>query len=280
MTILVPTDFSKHSKTAALYAARLAKKIGAELVLLNVVYGQASSRAMMVTPKLEAEMKKIANNELDRLVQGIKTEIKGKLDISVRLLTGFPVTNVVQRFLRQAKVDLVIMGTQGATGLQKVFIGSNAAAMIQDAVVPVVIVPQNAAFKSLKKIVYATDLDNMENELSAVCQFAKPFNATIDVVHVAAEDAPTKFDLKQMKSELARKMKYEKISFHLSKNDDVAEAIDRFIIAKKADMLVMFTHKLNFFEKLFSLSVTRKLAFHSYVPMLTFNKANLAGKKK
>lgn len=81
--------------------------------------------------------------------------------------------------------------------------------------------------------------------------------------------------MKQIKSDLVKKMKYEKISFHLSKNDAVPEAIDNFMVDRKADILIMFTHKLSFFEKLFSRSVTRKLAFHSYIPMLTFNKDNL-----
>jgi len=151
--------------------------------------------------------------------------------------------------------------------------------MIQDSIVPVIIVPQNATFKNLKKVVYATDLINMEKELSAVCKFIKPFNANIDVLHVIPKDASAKLDPKQIKSELITKMKYEKISFHISKNDAVPEAIDKFIISKKADILVMFTHKLNFFEKLFSRSITRKLAFHSFIPMLTFNKGNLTGSK-
>ncbi|GAB1446720.1 MAG: universal stress protein [Cyclobacteriaceae bacterium] len=280
MTILVPTDFSKPSKVAVLYAAKLAKKTDSELMIVNVVYSQASSRAIMVTPKLEAEMKKFANNELDILVNEIKSQIKGELKITVRLLTGFPVTNVLQRFLRKSKIDLVIMGTLGATGLQKVLIGSNAAAMIQGSIVPVIIVPQNATFKNFKKVVYATDLVNMEKELSTVCKFVKPFNANIDVLHVTPEDTPIKLVPKQLKSDLIAKMKYDKISFHLSKNDAIPEAIDDFIIRKKADILVMFTHKLSFFEKLFSRSVTRKLAFHSYVPMLTFNKDNLTAPKK
>lgn len=272
MTILVPTDFSKPSKVAALYAAQLAKKINAELTIVNVVYGQASSRAMMVTPRLDAEMKRIANEELDILVDDIKSQIKGELTISVRILTGFPVTNVLQRFLKKSKVDLVIMGTKGATGLQKVLIGSNAAAMIQGSIVPVIIVPHNATFKSFKKVVYATDLIQMDKELSVVGQFVKPFNANINVLHVLPSDSSTKINSKEIKSDLIKKMKYEKISFHVSKNDDIPKAIDDYIVDKKADILVMFTHKLGFFEKLFSRSVTRKLAFHSYIPMLTFNK--------
>ncbi|HRK53196.1 MAG TPA: universal stress protein [Cyclobacteriaceae bacterium] len=275
MTILVPTDFSKPSKVAALYAAQLAKKAGAELVIATVAYGQASSRAMMVSQKLDTEMRNIALKELEELTTEIKSKVRGKLTISTHVLSGFPVTQVIQRFVKRNEVDLIVMGTRGATGLQKVLIGSNAAAMIQSSSVPVIIVPHNATFKGFKKIVYATDLIHIDEELSTVSEFAKLFNAKIDVLHVIPEASSTDLNVKQIKSDLVKKMKYEKISFHLSKNDAVPEAIDNFMVDRKADILIMFTHKLSFFEKLFSRSVTRKLAFHSYIPMLTFNKDNL-----
>lgn len=276
MIILVPTDFSKPSKVAVLYAAQLAKKTGAELAIASVVYGQASSRAMMVSQKLDTEMKNIARDELVELTKEVKSKVKGKLEITNHILSGFPVTQVIQRFVKNKGVDLIVMGTRGATGLQKVLIGSNAAAMIQNSSVPVIIVPHNATFKGFKKIVYATDLTHIEDELSTVSAFAKLFNSRIEVLHVIPEAASIDLNTKQMQSDLSKRTKYEKISVHLSKNDAVPEAIDNFMIDRKADILIMFTHKLNFFEKLFSRSVTRKLAFHSYIPMLTFNKDNLA----
>jgi nucleotide-binding universal stress UspA family protein len=275
MTILVPTDFSKPSKVAALYAALLAKKAGAELVIVTVAFGQASSRAMLVSQKLDAEMKNIAREELEELINEIKSKVPGKLTISSQVLSGFPVTQVVQRYVKNKEVDLIVMGTRGATGLQKVLIGSNAAAMIQSSSVPVIIVPNNATFKGFKRIVYATDLTHMEEELATVTDFAKLFKARVEILHVVPESDSTKHNTKQIKSELIKKTKYEKISFHLSKNNAVPEAIDNFMIDRKADILIMFTHRLSFFEKLFSRSVTRKLAFHSYIPMLTFNKDNL-----
>ncbi|MGB4972480.1 MAG: universal stress protein, partial [Cyclobacteriaceae bacterium] len=196
MTILVPTDFSKPSKVAVLYAALLAKKAGAELVIATVAYGQASSRAMMVSQKLDTEMKNIAHAELEELTTEIKSKVKGKLTISTQVLSGFPVAQVIQRFVKKKEVDLIVMGTRGATGLQKVIIGSNAAAMIQNSSVPVIIVPHNATFKGFKKIVYATDLTHIEEELSTVSAFAKLFNARVEVLHVIPEAASTDINTK------------------------------------------------------------------------------------
>lgn len=275
MTILAPTDFSKLSKVAVLYAAKLAIKQKAKLVLFHVVFAQASSRAMLVSPKLEKEMKNIALEEMDKLISELKIETKGKLNIEPKILFGFPVTYVLQAFLKKVKIDLIITGTQGATGLKKVLIGTNTAAIIESSAIPVIIIPRNSTFKGFKKIVYATDLENLDKELRIVSAFAKQYNAGIDVVHVLPEEASTSIVVKQIKEDLIQKMAYPKINFHIIQDDDVTGALDNFMIDRKADLLVMFTHKLGFFEKLFSRSVTRNLAFHSHIPMLTYNKSAL-----
>lgn len=274
MTILVPTDFSKPSKVAVTYAALLAKKVGAELALVTVSYLQASSRAMVVSQKLDTEMKNIARNELEELTKELQNQVGDTLKITNHVLSGFPVTQVIDRFIKDKEIDLIIMGTRGASGLQQVLIGSNAAAMIQDSSVPVIIVPHDATFKGFNKIVYATDMLHIEEELMTVSEFAKLFDAAVEILHVVPDGDTSDLDTQQIKSNLIKKASYEKISFHLSENTEVTEAIDNFMIDSKADILIMFTHKLNFFEKLFSRSVTRKLAFHSYIPMLTFNKDN------
>ena len=68
---------------------------------------------------------------------------------------------------------------------------------------------------------------------------------------------------------------YQKIPHHVLRNDNVAEALNTYITDEQADMLAMFTHKLDFYEKLFGKSVTRQLAFHAQVPLITFNKTTL-----
>ncbi len=276
MTILTPTDFSKLSNVAVMYAAKLALKLKAKLVVIHVVFGQASSRAMVASIKLEEEIKKIAVEDMNKLANELKIVTKGKLNVETKILFGFPVTPVVQGFLKKVKIDLIITGTQGATGLKKALIGTNTAALIESSPIPVIIVPRNSTFKGFKKIAYATDLENLDTELRIVSTFAKQYNAGIDVVHVLPEEATTSINIKQIKQDLIEKMAYPKINFHLIRNDDVTGALDNFMIDRKADILVMFTHKLGFFEKLFSRSVTRNLAFHSHIPMLTYNKSALS----
>ena len=275
MIILAPTDFSRLSKVAILYAAQMAIKMKAELMIIHIVFGQASVRAMMVSPKLEEEMKQIAREDMENLVAEIKKEVKGRLTITTHIILGFPVSEMILGFMKKIKVDCVVTATQGATGLKKVLIGTNAAALMEDASAPVILVPRNSSYKALRRVVYASDLLHLDQELSILRDFIKPYNAAIEVVHVLPEEAEDSIDAGDIRKDLIQKMNYQKINFTLIHNDDITGALDNFMIDSKGDMLVMFTHKPGFFEKLFSRSVTRKIAFHSSIPMLTFNRKML-----
>lgn len=278
MKILAPTDHSKLSTVAVIYAAKMAKKLNAELIIMNAMYSQASSRARMVSPMLEKEMAAIAQRDMEELVTEVKKAVRGPLKITGKVLQGFPLTSLVMLWIEKNPVDLIVMGTKGATGLQKILIGSNAAAMIDHSPVPVIIVPPKASFKNFAKVVYASDLKDVQQELRLIKDFVKPFNTKIDVLHVVPENDATAFNKKEMKQDLIDKMEYPKIDLHIIKEDLIPLAIDNYLIDSNGDMLVMFTHKLGFFDKLFSRSVTRKLVVHSHVPLLSFNKSTLTKK--
>lgn len=284
-TILVLTDFSKLSKVAVSYAIGIAKKMEAKIILLSVINASSSSNTLMNWKKLEEEMVKGAQQEADQLMQEIKKE-QGTVKITYRSILGFPMQDLIDQFVVKNKVDFIVMGTKGATGLKKVAIGSNATAVIDNSSVPVIVVPGETAFKSIKKIVYATDFKNLVTEIKTITLFAQHFNAPVHVLHVVKDSSKSEMEkiernMAQMAKEeqLISTAKYPKIHFHVVKSQDTAKALDRFVVDYKADLLAMFTHKLDFFEKLFGKSITRQLAFHSKVPMLTFNKTNLKLKK-
>jgi len=172
-------------------------------------------------------------------------------------------------------MDIIVIGTKGATGLKKVLIGTNSAAVIDNSSVPVIAVPDNAQFESINKIVYATDLVNASEEIKTIGMFASLFEASIHVLHVQPANSVNKIDEKEIVKELTKQAKYEKINFTITQSDHIAEAVEQFAQTKKADLLVMFTHKLDFYEKLFGRGVTRELAFHGHVTLLTFNKTTL-----
>lgn len=281
--ILVLTDFSKLSQVAISYAIGIAKKMEAKIILLSVINASSSSNTLMNWKRLEEEMIKGAQRDADELLGALKKE-QGKVKITYHSMLGFPLADMIDQFAVKNKVDLIVMGTKGATGLKKVTIGSNASAVIDRSSVPVVVVPGENTFKAIRKIVYATDYKNLTTEIKTVVKFAQYFNAPVHVLHVVKDSTKgevekTGTNTEQMASELIAASKYSKIHFHVVKSDNTAQAVDKFVVDNKADMLTMFTHRLDFYEKLFGKSITRQLAFHSTVPLLTFNKTNVKIKK-
>ncbi len=268
MKFLIPTDFSKLSIVAVHYALELSKKLDAQIVLLKVVNLSAVPRTQLFV-KAEERMVDDAKQDSIQLINKIKTEHKGKLNIGYKVICGYPVEDVVTNFAHHNNFDLIIIGTKGASDLTKVLIGSNATAVINKSDIPVIIVPEFGRFNSIKNIVYATNMWDLDTEIKTLIPLAIIFNSNIHILHVISPSSNKKIDPELMLASI--KKKYSKITFHVSINDNIAVGIDEYVADIKADMLAMFTHEVTFFEKLFGKSVTREMAFHTSIPLLTFN---------
>lgn len=276
--ILVPTDFSKPSKVAVLYAAGLAKQLNAKVILLSVISLDTRDNALPKWKKMEEEMIKDAQQSGDQLINELGTKVSG-VHISYYPATGFPISEVIERFAKDNGIDFIVMGTKGATGLKKILVGSNATDVINSSSVPVMIIPGETLFRPIKKIVYASNLMNLDEGLKVTIPFAKLFDASMKILHVVSDDSFVQSE-KELIQQLLKSIKYPKIDFHVSVNDSVEEAVDGFVTEQNADLLTMLTHKLDFYEKLFGKSITRQLAFHQSIPMLTFNKSTYQGAQK
>lgn len=280
MKILLPTDFSKLSKVAIHYAAKMALKLNAEIVLFHAVFIDAPPKAQtaLKAQQILDAMAKNAKEDFVYIENEIKKECGGKVKISSHIIKGYPVEDVIETFAEHNNIDLIIMGTKGASGLKKVLMGSNTSAVISNSNIPVIAIPEHARFRSIKHIVYASDMQMVKKEIQALMQFARLFNATIHILHIIPPDSKKKIDKTKIKKEIIAQYKYSHISVHVSLNDDIIEGIDEYIADVKADMLAMFTHKPTFFEKLFGKSITRQMAFHAWTPLLTIKKQSTKGK--
>jgi nucleotide-binding universal stress UspA family protein len=274
-TILVPTDFSKLSKVAVSYAIGLAKVIDAKVIVLSVLHSGATPQALKSWKKFEEEMIDTAQGDAEQLMGEFKTE-KGKVDIWYQSVLGFPVVDKIDEFAVKNKVDLIVMGSKGATGLKKIMMGSNAAALIDKSSVPVIVVPGNTKFRPIKKLVYATDVQNFPKELKVVGGFAQWLNASVEVLHImpvpTGKNEKKGEDASISREKLIEMARYPKIHLHVVRDNNVAEGVDDFVAREKADLLAMFTHRLDFKEKLLGKSVTRELALSNNVPLLAFNR--------
>jgi nucleotide-binding universal stress UspA family protein len=139
--ILVPTDFSKFSQHALMYAAAFAEKFGAELYLLHVVQDLALFIPDMVTvsPPLAPSVDQLtaaAGTAFDRLLK--ENPLPG-ITVHREVRQGTPFYEII-RYAREIDVDLIIMGTHGHSGLAHVLLGSVSEKVVRKAPCPVLTV--------------------------------------------------------------------------------------------------------------------------------------------
>jgi nucleotide-binding universal stress UspA family protein len=278
-TLLVPTDFSALSKTGLSYAIELAKKIEARIIVITVVTEVvADKHEPSNVKKYQDDMLATSHKDGEKLLAEFKADA-GKVEMTFKAVAGFPVVNVIEDFATANQVNLVVMSSKGATGLKKLVMGSNAAAVIDNSSVPVLVVPAEASPKALGKLVYASDAKDFLSEAKIVAAFAEMMGSSMEVVHVVPDAERA---LKDPAGVTAQKLKdiasYPKIHLHVIYDDDISRGLETFITSQADDfVLITFTHRLTFNEKLFGKSVTAKLAYHNSVPLLVVNKSNYKG---
>lgn len=273
MKFLIPTDFSKASGAALRYAAGMALKLDAELIVLHILpYVASVGAGNFKEEKVREIIQTDAEKDCLRLINDLKSGPFAKLKIVHKVIEDGYLEDVVETFAKQNAVELIVMGTKGAGGLEKVLLGSKAAAVINNSSIPVLAIPKQALFNGLKHVVYASDLNDLISEAGAIVPLARLFGATLHIVHVNTQGSKKNIDEARKGVELREALQYDRLTFRVINNEDVEEALEIFMKATNADMLALFTHELDFYEKLFGKSLTRKMAFHASVPLLIFKK--------
>ncbi len=270
LKIVLLTDFSPLSKVAIQYAMKMASKLDVEFAILNVVRLDGVPKSNLKWKQIERSLVAVAEEEGEKLVSELKQKVNSP--ITFKAIRSHKVADMVTRYVEKNYTNLVIMGSQGASQLKKARLGGTTVSVIDSVHAPVLAIPKLAEFKSFKNVVYASDLKDVKKELETIIPFAQIFDSKIYVVHVvSAIDMKVEAQRKNVEA-VIKQTGYSKIDFKLLIHEDVPVAIDQYIKDMKADLLTTFTHELSLYEKLFGLSVTRKLAYLANVPLLAFKR--------
>ncbi|HWR90382.1 MAG TPA: universal stress protein [Dissulfurispiraceae bacterium] len=138
--ILFPTDFSEGALNALPYAVDLAKSYGAKLSMLHVMYDISTSSGLYVphisVDEMYKEMEASARKELERFGLDLRRDMK---DIEFTVLRGVPYEEIL-KFAEKNAIDLIVIGTHGRKGLDRVLFGSTAERVVRNATCPVMTV--------------------------------------------------------------------------------------------------------------------------------------------
>ncbi len=277
MNILLPTDFSNRSIISIYYAAKIARKMNAEIILLYVApmdTGAGATSSLKAGQLLDLSSKN-ALEDLQIMAHKLKQDVGSDLKVRCEVVQGFSLEQAVGKFSAENQIDFIVMGTKGASGLKKILLGSNTTAVIASSNIPVIAVPEFAYFDNIHQILYASDLQDVEQEVKALQPFAQLFHASIHLLHIVAPGSEEASRVETLKESLSKQYGHLDITIQVSVHDNVPDAIEATLKESGARMLAMFTHKPTFFEKLFGKSMTREMAFHDNVSLLSFKKSGL-----
>lgn len=273
LNILVPTDFSPLSKVASNFAVKIACQLDGNITFLHVLTISEPVRVSMHEKmrKLEEDMVRIAEYDMHKLIKDVTKNLEITIPTKSAVVRSSEFVSTVNKESKRLRSGLIVMGTKGATGLKKAVIGSNTTSVIEGSHIPVLVVPDKARFKGFHDIVYACDMKDPERELKILLPYAEKFDSVIHLVHVTSTGSKIE-DLEDKIEKIFQKLKAKNVAAVILVDDGIEEAIEQYLSVNKASLIAMFTHKLSFIERLFDKSMTRKVAFHSSVPLLAFKK--------
>jgi len=271
VNILVPTDFSQLSKSALKYAIKIANRLGGNITVLHVMTMTRALRISMVEKirSFDHDLIESAEAELETMIKTMSEQYKVKTPMKFEVVRGSYFPSTLLREARRLHSGLIVMGTRGASGLTKAVMGSNTNSVIEVSHVPVLAVPEKADFKGFRNVVYASDLRNLEEELVILIRYIEKFGSTIHLIHIVPPGDEVDVIEGKIDSVL-KKFPYKNIVTLVLVDNDVDSALDQYVEVSRADVLAMFTHEISFFEKVFDKSMTRRMAFHSRIPLLAF----------
>jgi nucleotide-binding universal stress UspA family protein len=274
--ILFPTDFSDNAHHAAQYAGMLAKRLGANIVLLHT-YMIPMGTEFQVPFDIDGFDEISKKNAAERLQEFTLSFIEstGLAPDSISRMIEYGTISVkIVEISKNINADMIVMGTKGADNALDRWFGTNSQEVMKSADCPVWIIPANSPIKYPQKVMYAADFE--EDEVAAtqkILDFIEPLEVFCKVIHVNENfDLNSKQKIRESVNNLKGEFEYNDVFIRNIDRDDVIEGLESYIETFKPDVLAMAIHEKSFMNKIFEPSVTKHFVQGAKLPMLTFKK--------
>lgn len=276
--ILVPTDFSDHAEYALKVAAQIARKNNGEIYLLH----------MLELPHLASdgigESNAVGSNAALPEVMFFMEKTRERFNevISQPYLEGITVVEAIQfekafdgiiAHSKKHDIDLVVMGSHGASGFQEMFIGSNTEKVVRTSNVPVLVIKKEEGEFNPQKFVFASDFsDEIKKPFEKAVYFANSFGVHM---HLVLVNTPSDFKSthaaeKRMHDFASQFSITNGYTSHVYNDVNVEKGVLHFANSVNADLIGMSTHGRHGLAHFFNGSISEDLVNHSVRPVVTF----------
>ncbi len=271
--ILLPTDFSKNSMNAICYAIEFLKNQECNFHILNVQ--KASSFItddMMVVNSSTTIYKTLidaAKKSIDNIITTLNDEFKNSNHKFHPIVDYDNFIDSINQACKKYSIDLIIMGTKGASGLGKVLFGSNTVRVMQRCNVPVLAIPDGCKFKKIVNLAFATTNSKQFNqeELEVLNEIQILNKASVQILHLADQNHLV-YDAHDNVDFLSNNFLNAKHEFIDTPSDDMYHVVHDYIEKNNINMLAIMNKRHSFLERLFKTHTVERFAFKIDIPLL------------
>jgi len=257
-SILVPVGSKENALNTLQYAIDFARVVKAKIYLVHVFSSSKIAGSFVnVDDILARDSKEILLDHLS------KVDVKG-VEIITSTLKGHSVIDTLKQITKLVPIDLIIASTKNDAADESIFIGSITGGIIKDTEVPVLIIPAEARFRPIKKILMTIKSGSIKSVsmLDVLAKIQKTFKSSITLLQVKTP----KFDATDLEiNETLRAMVDKTVQ---TRNATVFQGVLEFWHDENPDMLCVIRRKRGFFKKLWQEDRVKKIDFDSNIPLL------------
>lgn len=264
MKIILSIDFSDNSLNALDFAIVLAGKRDGEIILVHVIESvfDFASQAAVTLENMHRDAETLMQKTLEKYQDS-------KLKFTTLIKEGTASISVA-RIAKEMNATLIVMGTQGASGIKIALIGSTTINVIRESSIPVLVVPAESNASAITKVALALEFATHEEKfINWVIDMSIRWELGLEFVHVQiANDFEEEPGIKKLEDFIASHHPGLPMKIHTFYAKTPVEGLDQFLEENENVILVMcHTHK-NLWDQILNRSQTMQMVFHSKVPLL------------
>ncbi len=268
--ILVPTDFSEQAENALKVAVKLSKKHGGEIFVLH-------SMEMPLHLATSGDKGSLPESLFFiKLAEKRFTDLRKKpylADIPVNEAIGHnEIYEDIEEACKRNKIDLIVMGSNGASGFKEMFVGSNTEKVVRTSKTPVLVIKNNHEQFHVTDFVFATDFsEEARGVLDKAQKFAKKLGAKMHLLFVnTPADFKTSAQAQRIMENLVKGMGVENYTLNIYNDTSVEKGILNFAKHINAQLIGMGTHGRKGISHFFNGSISEDMVNHANMPVITF----------
>lgn len=256
-TILFPTDFSERANMALAQAFHIVSKLDVKLIIYHV-YHRPANYVLTVENEIDQKFKNLLEENV--WLNNIEHEFHRELGISIE--------NIPQ-FVKNEKVDLIIMATKGANGFDELW-GTKTAEIIKNVKIPVLVIPDNTSLEKIGKAGLVCDYSKEADyhSLDFLLNILETQDLDTHIITLNRTEKTMTHEEIVCRMIVRKKLESVKTTFKFTFHDKVDKGIIEYSKSNGIGLIAIVPKSYSFIEQMFHESLTEKMVFRSPIPLL------------